>query len=942
MKKNIKKIVKLFLAFAIMFVELAPSFIVFADNQLPSLDVSFRVNDTGDYTVINQSVTIDHSNVVPITKYNFKINALNLEDLDSYNVKIKYDFYGAWQSSDSITPDDSELKSSPYTGAILENGITFDFDLSSTNMFDKAKNGVYKITYIVEDDNSIEIINKSVNLNVIGYKTGIDITSINYNDNTETEVSMVDGLYDLDYAKGNAKVNVSLDLGDVNPNGFFTVVQSINGLQYFDKVVADYSELESIVSFPLTYTNAVDGLYTYNISFYSNDNKLVLSKDIKFKVKNSTLLTGTTLNDYLNDGTNILMDRLVVFSSLDENTKATITNRAAIEKALTEYNSKTFDAALNSENYGMTFDSYKEVKKADIAIMEGIKAKIGNSGVIPTVDELINKLKLAYRYKITDPANWNNDINYTPVTDLINFMNVTILNREGEEALGTDILETGMKVLITIYGRELSYNIVIKGNVVSEDGKLNNSDVLEAIDLAIGTSTLGLEYYYAADVDRNDAINDSIGVNVLDISQLNYMIDNNLQTINNSPIMVNDDILASIESSKSSLRDGDKFELSFKLSGFNDVSNDADVINGIQGKLNYDKNLVKLSSVNVNSNYSWDGNINTIFGADFGKFLYAGNEASKINSDSILVTFTFEAIGVGDATIVIEDLIGTYNGMKYDLANNLGKTNEVDVEILRKLSDNNNIKKLTFNSGKLNKQFNSDELNYTLYVTHTLNELKIDGSLVSEYAKTNSFKTYQLNDDVTYIKLNVTSETNSEKTYTIKVVKVDYRSKNNYLSSLIIEGQEINFNKLKNDYEFTVENDVSSLNVTAISESENAVVTIVGNNDLKDGLNVIKITVKAENEDVREYVVNVTRKAKEVVEEPQENETTKILIIVLIIATLSGLSYLLFSDNNKNKSLNNFLDDEPVLSRKIENPKSEQNNNNNKNYNNQKNNKKKK
>lgn len=951
MKKRFKNFTKLFLAISIMLADLAPSFIVFADNQLPSLDVSLSLNATGEYETINDSTIIDH-NATPVTEYNFKITAKNLEDDENYVVDIKYDFYGMWQNEDSITPNTTfTTENCEYDGLELKNGQKYDFNLSDNNIFSKNnetknKNGVYKITYIVRNASEVEIINKTIDVNVIGYKNEITINEINYqSDVTSIIKDAIDPtMYIFDYTKDTAvNVDTSVINGNLNPKGYFTMVQSINELPILTKTVYNYEELASDKIIPILYTNSIDGIYNYNISFYSNDNKLVLSKNIKFKVVNSSFVSslpaGTTLSDYLNDSSNPLMERLIIYSVLDDAAKETIDNKEEIDTAQHRFTLKSFDSALNAESYGLTFDSYKDVKDEDIAVLEGIKSKMETVGEIPTVNDFITRLKLAYRYKITDSTGWNADVT-AEKTDLINFMDVSILNREGEEALGTDILETGMKVFITIYGKQLSYNIIINGNIVSENGELKNADVLEAIDLAIGTSTLSSEYYLAADVNRDDTDVSTIGVNIRDVSQLNYMIDNDTQNINDTQNDENDQILASIEGSKSSLRVGDKFDLSFKLAGFNEDGDLADVINGIQGKLNYDKSLIKLSSVNVNSNYSWDGNINTISGSDFGKFLYVGNKKSKINSDSIIVTFTFEAIKAGNAKITAEDLVAVYNGVEYDLTNASNKTNQVNVEILRKLSDNNNIKKLTFNNGELDRKFNPDVLNYTLYVTHTLNEIKIDGSLVSEYAKTGAFKTYELNDDVTYIRLAVSSEIGVEKVYTVKVVKVDYRSTNNYLSSLIVKDHEINFNKLKNNYDLTVGHDVDSLDVTAIAESEKAVVTITGNNDLKEGSNQIKITVKAENEDVREYVINVTKEAKP----EEENNTTKILIIVLIIATLSGLSYLLFSDSGKSKPKNTFLDDEPVLSRKIENPKTEQksnNNNNNRNNNHQRNNKNK-
>ena len=85
-------------------------------------------------------------------------------------------------------------------------------------------------------------------------------------------------------------------------------------------------------------------------------------------------------------------------------------------------------------------------------------------------------------------------------------------------------------------------------------------------------------------------------------------------------------------------------------------------------------------------------------------------------------------------------------------------------------------------------------------------------------------------------------------------------SSDNYLSSLKIEGYDIEFDKEKQEYSLDVDEDVSSINITATASDKNANVIGTGNIKLTDGINNIKITVVAENGNERVYTITVNVK----------------------------------------------------------------------------------
>ena len=74
------------------------------------------------------------------------------------------------------------------------------------------------------------------------------------------------------------------------------------------------------------------------------------------------------------------------------------------------------------------------------------------------------------------------------------------------------------------------------------------------------------------------------------------------------------------------------------------------------------------------------------------------------------------------------------------------------------------------------------------------------------------------------------------------------------------EGVNPNFNQNINEYYLIVDEDTEKLDITAIPENENAEVKITGNENLKKGLNQVKITVTSyDNSNTEDYVINVTK-----------------------------------------------------------------------------------
>ncbi len=101
------------------------------------------------------------------------------------------------------------------------------------------------------------------------------------------------------------------------------------------------------------------------------------------------------------------------------------------------------------------------------------------------------------------------------------------------------------------------------------------------------------------------------------------------------------------------------------------------------------------------------------------------------------------------------------------------------------------------------------------------------------------------------------------------------KSSNNNLSSLTIANISFDFNKDVLEYNIDVPNEIETIEVSATQEDSKAKIEGTGNFNLNVGINTFKVTVTAENNSKKEYVLNIKRLEKEtppVVEENQEKE----------------------------------------------------------------------
>lgn len=267
-----------------------------------------------------------------------------------------------------------------------------------------------------------------------------------------------------------------------------------------------------------------------------------------------------------------------------------------------------------------------------------------------------------------------------------------------------------------------------------------------------------------------------------------------------------------------------------------------------------------LSNINIS-----EGNLSPSFDKNTTTY-----DVKDINTDSILITPVKD-----DESSTIS---GDFGNKKLKYGKNTFKitvTSEAKVNRIYTINvyrtDNrdktNTLSMLDVDGYTLNPTFDKNKTSYSLNVKKDITSVNISAKLDSEkssfvsgYGPRNVKLEYGDNS----VLIKVKSESESIKTYTIKIVREDARSSNNYLKSLNVTSGDFKFDKKTLNYSFTVSNDTESIKVLAEAEDNKSVVSGSKTYNLKEGLNKITITVTAENKSKRVYTLQVTRIVKDV------------------------------------------------------------------------------
>lgn len=475
-------------------------------------------------------------------------------------------------------------------------------------------------------------------------------------------------------------------------------------------------------------------------------------------------------------------------------------------------------------------------------------------------------------------------------------ISVVVKDSNGILAVDNDSELYNNYVIELTKGNTIYYTVVVVGDA-------NNDNVFDRNDLGLtidgylsGTNMPSMDVYGEEEDEELGTITfDDIKVlnNVLRENPVVDYEDNN--NLNLSIGVVPNNVFV-----------GDSFEIDVIVNS-DDIN---DYIDGVNALVSVND---KLTLTDVKFNNTFIGNYKDGHIVGVGDTLY---------NDDIMLTLVFTANSVGNGSVIISGEVSkVYNTYDFE---DLG----FDIQIIRNISSNNDLASLNSNVGTFDREFDRDVTSYTLTVPYDTESVILSGSTFDVYSTVSGLVLYELTSDETIATITVTAEDGSTKVYTVRIVKetkpvvtasnISYiYSSNNYLKTLEIDGYDIDFDKLVNEYIIKVSSDVKSLDIKAIAEDSRASVEITGNENFKTGDNTVTIMVTAENGDVNVYKITINKKAPKkgtvTVTDDSSDTAEKVVIIVLIVLVVLGLLYLIFKkdeeeevvtvkeDKNKNK-----------------------------------------
>ncbi len=266
-----------------------------------------------------------------------------------------------------------------------------------------------------------------------------------------------------------------------------------------------------------------------------------------------------------------------------------------------------------------------------------------------------------------------------------------------------------------------------------------------------------------------------------------------------------------------------------------------------------------LSSLSVS-----EGTLSPTFNKNTTSYTVTNVNSSTINISAKAEASTASISGVGEKTL-------KYGANDFTITvtaeNGIKKTYSIKIYRSDNRDKTNTLSSLSVEGYTISPKFDKDTTTYTLKVKTDVTSIKVNASLESNkssFVKNYGPRTVNLSLGENIIQIQVISEAEGVKKYTIKVTREDDRSSNNYLKSLNVNNGEFKFDKKTLNYSFTVPNDVTSIKVSAEAEDAKSKIDGVKTYNLKEGLNKITVTVTAENGSTRKYTLQVTRIVKEI------------------------------------------------------------------------------
>lgn len=238
------------------------------------------------------------------------------------------------------------------------------------------------------------------------------------------------------------------------------------------------------------------------------------------------------------------------------------------------------------------------------------------------------------------------------------------------------------------------------------------------------------------------------------------------------------------------------------------------------------------------------------------------------NVSSITINATSEDSGASISGTGNKNL--NYGNNKFDIIvtapSGAKKTYTININRKDIRSGNNKLSSLSVNGGTLSPKFNSNTESYSISVPYSISSLTINAKTEDAKAKVTISNNNLVAEETTAVKVIVTAENGSTKTYTINATRGKDPNKvlstNNYLSNLTVSTGTLSpsFNKEQENYIVYLPYEIDSIKInTQVEDTRYATVKIEGPDKLSTGNNNYKITVTAEDNSTKIYTLVVSR-----------------------------------------------------------------------------------
>ena len=242
--------------------------------------------------------------------------------------------------------------------------------------------------------------------------------------------------------------------------------------------------------------------------------------------------------------------------------------------------------------------------------------------------------------------------------------------------------------------------------------------------------------------------------------------------------------------------------------------------------------------------------------------------------------------------------------------------NESNIDDGNVKSSNNYLSSITVNVGNLSPEFYRETFEYTVEnLPEDITEIEVNATAEDERANISGLGIISLEPGENRIQIDVTAENENVIEYVLivntkeELLESDLRLDELQISQIDKNGEfktlDIPFDKETFEYTVEVENDIVDLDVNPTVQKEGIIVETTGEKNLKDGENIVSITLTAQNnEEIQtSYIIKVNRKSgiEASANVVMLNEDWKIVVIgiSLLILVVEIIAYIWMRKHSK-------------------------------------------